>query len=418
MAKKRILIKNGRLIDPANNVDIHADLFIADGKILSISASPDGFSPDQIIDASHQIVCPGLVDLCARLGSIEPELAAAVAGGITSLVCPPDASPVLDEPGLVERLIRRSEQHGLCRVFPVGALTQQLAGEKIAEMNSLARAGCVAFSQVNRPLPNTQLLLRAMQYAKTFDYPIIFYPQDYYLTHDGVAHNGEVAARLGLPAVPACAETVAIATALILAEETGARLHFAHLSSAQGIVMVRQAQDKGMPVSCDVSVHHLHLSEEDIGFFNTQTRLNPPLRAQTDRQALRKAAAQGHAAICSDHTPVNEDGKQLPFAEATPGATGVELLLPLTLQWAKEESVPLVQALARITCDPAGILGLKTGTLEANSSADICIFNPDEEWQVAAKTLASKGKNSPFIGAELTGRVRTTLVAGKVVYTR
>jgi dihydroorotase len=409
-------IKNGRVIDPKNGVDKNADLFVSDGRIAAIGPAPADFRATQTIDAGGRIVCPGLVDLATRLTGLESELGAAVAGGVTALACPPDTRPPLDEPGLVERLVRHSEALGLARVFPIGALTQQLAGEKLSEMHSLTRAGCIAFSQAKQPIFDTQVLLRAMQYAATFGYAIHLQPQDHYLAHDGVAHDGEVASRLGLAGIPVCAETVAIATALQLARETGVRLHLARLSSAAGVALVREARRAGLTVSCDVAIHHLHLSEMDIGYFDSRARFGPPLRSGSDRDALRAAVAEGLAAVCSDHTPVDEDGKQLPFAEAAPGATGLELLLPLTLKWAEQTKLPLSTALARVTSDPAAILGIASGTLAVGSPADICIFAPDEPWLVTADALRSQGKNTPFLGYEMIGRVKTTLIGGRVVF--
>lgn len=416
MRTQNIHIRNGRVIDPKNGVDATLDVFIADGRIAALGQAPAGFVAERTIDASRQIVCPGLVDLSAHLAGIESELLAAVAGGITALACPPDTKPPLDEPGLVERLVRHSETLGLAQVHPVGALTRQLGGEKLSELSNLTRAGCIAFSQAKQPIVDTQVLLRAMQYAATFGYAVHLQAQDHHLTGDGVAHDGEIASRLGLTGIPVCAETIAIATALQLARETGVQLHLARLSSAAGISLVREARRAGVTVTCDIAVHHLHLSEMDIGYFDSHARFDPPLRSGADRDALRAAAADGLAAICSDHTPIDEDGKQLPFAEALPGATGLELLLPLTLKLAEEMKLPLAAALARITCDPAAILGIEAGALSIGSPADVCIFDPAEPWQVTAETLCSEGKNTPFLGYELAGRVRTTLVGGRVVF--
>ena len=411
-----IHIKGGRLIDPKNGIDAASDLFIANGRVGAVGQKPHDFQAARTIDASGKVVCPGLVDLSTRLAGVESELLAAVAGGVTSVACPPDTKPPLDEPGLVERLIRRSEAIGLARVFPIGALTQQLAGEKLSEMISLTRAGCISFSQAKKPVFVTQVLLRAMQYAATFDYAIRLQPQDHYLARDGVAHDGEVASRLGLTGIPVSAETVAIATALQLAKATGVRLHLARLSSAAGVDMVREAKQSGLKVSCDVAIHHLHLSDADIGYFDSRMRMDPPLRALSDRDALRAAVADGVAAVCSDHTPVDEDGKQLPFAESVPGAVGLELLLPLILKLAAEDHLPLIGALARVTCDPAAIMGVKAGSLAVGSIADVCVFDPDSSWTVTSESLRSQGKNTPFLGSEMTGRVCTTLVGGRVVY--
>jgi dihydroorotase len=416
IAQPTLLIENGRVIDPKNHVDRPSDVFIQEGKIAAVGKKPPGFVPDGIIDASGWIVCPGLIDLSARLGALEPELSAAVAGGITATVCPPDTEPPLDEPGLVERLVRRGASLGLARVVPVGALTQALAGERLAEMYSLHEAGCVAFSQVQRPIFDTQVLFRAMQYAATFGFAVHLQAQDPCLSRDGVAHDGEFASRRGLPGIPVCAETVAIATALLLAETTGVRLHFGRLSSAAGIDLVRKAQRAGLKVSCDVAIHHLHLSEDDIDYFDSHARFVPPLRSADDRNALREAVADGTAALCSDHTPLVEDAKSLPFPDASPGASALELFLPLTLKWAEESALPLDTALARVTCDPARILGIDAGELTVGRAADLCVFDPTETWRVCPETLRSDGKNTPFLGAELAGRVKATLVGGHVVF--
>ena len=417
MASEKISIKNGRLIDPKHGIDDILDLHLADGRVAAIGKAPDGFASARFIEAGGSVVCPGLVDLAARLPSLEDELAAAVAGGITSLACPPDTRPPLDEPGLVERLVRRAADAGLARVLPVGALTASLKGEALAELGSLAQAGCIAFSQgSNAPIVDTQVLLRAMQYAATFGYPLHLQAQDKYLARDGVAHDGEVASRLGLPGIPAAAESAAIATALELVRSTGARLHFTRISSAAGIALLQRARDEGLPVSCDIGVHHLHLTDMDIGYFDSAARFNPPLRAQRDREALSAAAASGLAAICSDHTPIDEDGKQLPFGEAEAGATALELLLPLTLKWAEAEKLQLAKALARITCDPATILGSHAGHLAVGAPADVCVFDPDSLWTVSADALVSQGKNTPFVGCGMQGKVATTIVGGRVVF--
>jgi dihydroorotase len=421
----KIHIKGGRLIDPRHNIDAVRDLYIAAGKIVAVGAAPSGFSANRTIDATNQIVCPGLVDLSARLrepgfeyiATLESEMAAATAGGVTSLACPPDTDPPLDEPGLVEMLKFRASNLHKARVYPIGALTAGLKGAQLTEMAELRDAGCVAFSHADVPLTDNQVLFYAMQYAATFDIPVWLRPQDAALARNGVAHDGQVATRLGLPSIPVCAETAALAVILLLARETGARVHLCRLSSAAGINMVRRARHDGAKVTCDVAVHHLHLSEMDIGYFDPHCHLIPPLRSQRDRDALRKALADHTIdAVCSDHCPVDDDAKQVPFSESEPGATGLELLLPLTLKWAEEEGLGLPTALARITTDAANILGIDAGHLSLGAEADVCVFDPERYWKVEPSSLLSQGKNTPFSGFELKGRVSHTLVGGQIAH--
>ncbi len=421
----KIHIKNGRLIDPKNGIDAPRDIFVAAGKVVALGAAPDGFGANRVIDATGRIVCPGLVDLAARLrepgfeymATLESELHAAVAGGVTSLACPPDTDPPLDESGLVEMLKHRARGHNKARVYPVGALTEGLKGTKLTEMAELRDAGCVAFSHAEAPLTDNQVLYYALQYAATFKIPVWLRPQDATLARGGVAHDGQVATRLGLPPIPVCAETAALAVILLLARETGAHVHLCRLSSMEGVNMVRRARHDGVAVTCDVAAHHLHLSEMDIGFFDPNAHLVPPLRSGRDRDALRRALAEGVIdALCSDHTPVDDDAKQMPFSEAEAGATGLELLLPLTLKWAEEDKLPLTTALARITSDSARVLGIDAGHLSVGADADICVFDPERWWKVEASALKSQGKNTPFSGIELKGRVTHTLVAGQVAY--
>ncbi|HTY98725.1 MAG TPA: dihydroorotase [Rhodocyclaceae bacterium] len=421
----KIHIQNGRLVDPALGIDRNADVFIADGRIAAVGQAPAGFEAEGVIDAAGCVVCPGLVDLSARLrepgfeyrATLESEMAAAAAGGVTRLACPPDTDPPLDEPGLVEMLTHRARLPEFAHVHPVGALTVGLAGQKLTEMAELAEAGCIAFGQANTPILDTQVLLRAMLYAATFDFPVWLPAQDPYLARAGVAHDGENSARLGLTGIPVVAETIALATILHLARETGARLHVTRISSAAGLEMIRAARAAGISVTCDVAAHHLHLCENDIDYFDPQCRLDPPLRAAADRDALRAGLADGTIdALCSDHTPVDDDAKQVPFGEAEVGATGLELLLPLTLRWAEEMKLPLARALGRITSDPARVLGLAAGTLKPGSAADVCVFDPAARVTVSRDGLKSQGKNTPFLGRELKGRVRYTLIDGYLAY--
>jgi dihydroorotase len=419
------IIRGGRFIDPKSGTDAITDIFIAAGKIVSLGDSPPGFHANREIDARNMVVCPGLVDLSARLrepgfeykATLESEMAAAVAGGVTSLACPPDTDPVLDEPGLVEMLKHRARSLNQAHVYPVGALTQGLKGERLTEMAELRDAGCVAFGQSNMPLPNIRVMMQAMQYASTFGFVVWLRPQDMNLADGGVAHDGEVATRLGLPQVPVCAETVALANIILMTRETGARVHLCRISSAEGVAMIRAARQQGLPITCDVSANHIHLSEMDIGFFNSNCHLIPPLRALGDRDALRAGLLDGTIdAICSDHTPVDEDHKLLPFAEAEAGATGMELLLPLALKWGTEKKIPLARVLAKITTEPARILGVEAGYLSPGAIADLCIFDPEQYWKVDATALKSQGKNTPFLGMELPGRVKYTLINGHIVH--
>jgi len=421
----KIHIKGGRVVDPGNGIDAIQDVYLASGKIVAVGEAPRGYSANRTIDATNLVVCPGLVDLSARLrepgfeymATLESEMEAAIAGGVTSLACPPDTDPPLDEPGLVEMLKFRAKTLNRARVYPVGALTQGLRGERLTEMAELRDSGCVAFAQADAPLSDHQVLYFALQYASTFDFAVWLRPQDYALARNGVAHDGQIATRLGLPAVPVAAETVALAVILLLARETGARVHLCRVSSAAGVDMIRRAKFDGVRITCDVGVHHAHLSEMDIGYFDANCRVNPPFRSERDRDALRRALKDGTIdAVCSDHTPVDEDVKQLPFSEAEPGVTALELLLPLTLKWARESELPLSAALSKITNDAARVLGIDAGHLCAGSAADVCVFDPTRFWEVRRSALKSQGKNTPYLGYELQGRVCYTIVDGQIVY--
>ena len=421
----KIHIKNGHLIDPKNKIDAKQDVFIVAGKIAGIGKTPDGFIANQTIDATGLIVSPGFVDLSVRLrepgsdyqATLNSELLAAAAGGVTSLACPPDTSPVLDEPGLVEMLKHRAKLLNLAHVYPLGALTRQLEGRLLTEMHALTQAGCVGFSQADTTITDTQVLWRAFEYAATFGYTLFLRAEDYYLAKDGVAHDGETASRLGLKGIPAAAEALSIASILRIAHETKTRIHLCRLSTAEGVDLVRQAKKQGVPVTADVSAQHCHLTDMDIGYFNSHANLKPPLRSMRDKTALCLGLKDGTIdAICSDHTPVNDDAKLLPFAEAEAGATGLELLLPLALKWASDNKASLFDAIAKITSQPASILAIAGGDLSLHADADIAIFNPLTEWKVSANQLKSQGKNTPFLGLEIMGKVHYTLLHGQVTY--
>lgn len=421
----KIEFSNGRVIDPKQGIDRKATLYVAAGKIAAVGEPPAGWQPERVVDATGLVVCPGLIDISARLrepgfeykATLESEVAAAVAGGVTRLACPPDTDPPLDEPGLVEMLKHRARALNLAHVYPIGALTVGLKGSTITEMGELSEAGCIAFSHADAALVDTQVMLRALQYAATFGYRVWLRPQEVHLGRGGVAHDGEVATRLGLPAIPGFAETIALEAIFELVRATGVHVHLARLSTHDGVARVRAAKKAGLPITCDVAIHHVHLCDVDIGWFNSNCHLVPPLRGLRDRASLRAGLADGTIdLICSDHTPVDDDAKQVPFAEAEPGATGLELLLPLTLKWAKEDKLPLPAALSRITADPARVLGLDAGHLAVGADADVCVFDPELRWVVEPAALRSQGKNTPYLGVELTGRVRYTLVGGQVVH--
>jgi dihydroorotase len=430
----KLHIKNGRVIDPANGIDKVQDLFIADGKVASVGSAPSGFEADRVIDASGLVVAPGLVDLSARLrepgyeykATLKSEMQAAMQGGVTTLVCPPDTDPVLDEPGLVEMLKHRAGKLNQAHVHPLGALTTGLKGQSLTEMAELTEAGCIGFSQAEVPIEDTNVLLRALQYAKTFGYTVWVRPQDAHIGRGGIAHSGPLASRLGLSGVPVMSETIALHTLFELVRATGARVHLCRMSSAAGLELVRAAKKEGLPVTCDVGVHHVHMTDADIGFFDSNARLTPPLRSQRDRDAIRAALYDGTLdAICSDHTPVDDDEKLLPFGEASPGATGLELLLSLTLKWADDyasqqhgETSAMGRAIAKVTSDAARVAGLAAGSLSPGVPADVVLFDPQARWKVDASALASQGKHTPFLGYELAGQVRATIVAGRVAYQR
>ncbi|WP_396429748.1 dihydroorotase [Limnohabitans sp.] len=427
----KILIQNGRVIDPANGVDQTADVAIAAGRIVAVGRVPADFTPNRTIDATGAVVAPGLVDLAARLrepgqehaGMLESEMAAAVAGGVTSLVCTPDTDPVLDEPGLVEMLRYRAEKLHQARVLPLGALTVGLRGEVLTEMGQLTAAGCVGFSQAEVPIPSTQVLQRALQYASTFGYTVWLRPQELHLGK-GVAASGPLATRMGLSSVSVAAETIALHTIFELVRSTRARVHLCRISSAQGVELVRQAKAEDLLVTADVSINSLHLTDADMGYFDSRARLLPVLRQQRDRDALRAGLADGTLdVLVSDHTPVDADAKALPFAEAEPGATGMELLWSLALKWGQDAGLPLAQVISRITADPARVLGIALGSLQGSVGqlavgglADVCVLSDQCHWRVTDTSLRSQGKSTPFSGYELPGRVLATVVGGNVAF--
>ncbi len=426
----KLRIINGRLLNPATKQDEVAVIDIAAGRIVGINSTED-FSADQVIDAAGKAIIPGLVDLSVRLrepgnehrATLETEMRAALAGGVTSLVLPPDTDPSLDEPGLVEMLKHRARQLNQANLYPLGAMTVGLKGEVLTEMAELTEAGCVAFSQANKGLLNLATLNRAMLYAKTFDYTLWIQPSETDLASSGVAASGAFASRLGLSGIPVQAETIALHALFELQRSNKVRLHLCRVTSAEGIELVRQAKARGLPVTCDVSINHLHLTDTDIGFFDSNYRLYPPLRSQRDREAITQGLLDGTIdAICSDHTPMDDEEKLLPFAQAEAGAVGVEILLSLVYKWAQEHKVPLLDALAKITLNPYQILKAGApalppcGQIAVGAPADLAIVDLGEYWQVNRQTLVSQSAHTPFSGYEVPAKVKMTIVGGRIAW--
>ncbi|MEE9423077.1 MAG: dihydroorotase [Gammaproteobacteria bacterium] len=428
MAERNVKIKiqGGRLIDPANNIDQQTDLFIADGRVAGIASAPDDFRIDQTIDATGLIVIPGLIDLCARTrepghehkATIDSECRAAAAAGITTLVCPPDTNPVIDTPAVIELIRHRSKLAGAARILSLGALTRDLDGKHLSEMAALKTAGCVGVSNAGNPLVSTLVARRTFEYAATFGLTVFLCPNDHALADKGCIHEGQISTRLGLPGIPEAAETVAVARDLALIEQTGARAHFCRLTTQRAVRMVARAHYNGAPITADTAIPYLFLTDLDAGGFDPNYHLIPPLRSQTDRDGLRTGLADADlSALCSDHQPHEPDAKLAPFPATEPGISGLDSLLPLALRLVDEQCMQLPDLVARLTCGPASILNIPYGQLAQGATADICIFDPKETWQLNQDNINSRGKNTPFLDWEMTGRVRYTLRDGKLIYT-
>ncbi len=421
----KLLIKNGRLLDPAAGTDTKGSLAVARGRIVAAGRKPAGFTPDREIDATGHWVCPGIIDLCARFrepglehkATIAGESRAATAGGVTTVCYPPDTDPVIDTSAVVELIHHRAHSCGRIRIHPVAALTHGLAGEYLAELAELKEAGCVAAGNAGRPVVNTEVLRRALEYAATIGLTVFIQPEDPFLRNGGVAHEGALSTRLGLPPIPETAETTALARALLLIEHAGVCAHFCHLSSSRSVDMIARAKADGLPVTADVAVANLYLTETDIDGYNTECHLIPPLRGPADREALLRGLADGVVdAVCSDHQPHDFDAKAAPFSLTEPGASTLEVLLPLLLERVHSKAMTPLQLLARLTSAPARILGLDGGTLQQDAPADIIIVDPDRPWTVDRTTLISAGRNTPFHGWELAGCVTHTILGGRLVH--
>ena len=421
-----IHIKNGLLIDPVNLSQTKTDVY-TDGKlIVGVGKPPANFKANQTIDAHNHWVIPGLVDCQVRLrepgqvhkGTIESETQAAAANGITSLCIPPDTQPVIDNTAVVELIHHGNSKAGNhCHIYTIGALSQNLAGEQLTNMAGLKSSGCIALSNAKQPFNSNLVQRRAMEYAEGHKMLVIIQPIDHDLYANGCAHEGAISTRLGLPSIPEVAETAALAKDIELVAQTGARTHFGQLSCARSVDMIRQAKANGLPVTADCAMHQLFLTDHDLGEFDTSKLTIPPLRSQLDRQALRDGVVDGTIdCLCSDHQPHEIDAKLCPFPSAEPGISSLDTLLPLALRLAEEGLMTLPEVISRLTINPAKLLGIPAGNLSIGEWADICIIDPDAHYLCLGQDFISKGKNTPFEGWDFNGRVKTTIVAGRIVY--
>jgi dihydroorotase len=418
-------IRNGRIVGPGDSTRV-ADVYLQNGKIVGLGSAPNGFRAEQTIDAENRLIMPGLIDCQARLrdpgepekANINSETLAAIVNGITGLCIPPDTQPPIDNSATVELIHHRNEVYGhQARVYPIGALTRGLGGEQLSNMASLRSNGCIAFSNARQPIANSLVQRRAMDYAAGLNALVIIQPLDHDLIGNGCAHEGAIATRLGLPAIPVAAETAALARDIELVAQTGLRTHFGQLSCARSVEMVRSAKAMGLPVTADCAIHQLFLTDHDIGMFNSNMLTIPPFRSQYDRDALREGVADGSIdCLCSDHQPHEVDAKLKPFPSAQPGISGLDTLLPLLLRLAAEKVLPLGELIAKVTSNPAAILGLPGGKIGVGEVADLIIVDPDSHWICDPQSFVSKGKNSPFAGWDFEGRVTHTLIDGKVVH--
>ncbi len=419
------LFTNIRLIDPATQLDAPGALLVRDGVIADHGANlgrPDGAST---VDGDGAILCPGLVDMRAALGepgyeyreTIASAALAAAAGGITTLAALPDSRPAIDDPALVRLLRARGEETGSLTILPYGAITRGCRGEELAEIGLLGEAGAVGFTDGQRALGNARLMRLALSYARGFGYRIIQHPEDPSLAAGGAATEGELATRLGLPGIPLAAEEILVARDISLARLTGGAVHFAHLSTASALALVRRAKDAGLPVTCDTAPPYFDLNETAIGDFRSYAKLSPPLRPEADRLAVAAALRDGTVdAIASDHQPRDADDKRLPFAQASAGGAGLATLLGVTLAQVHGSGLPLMEALGLLTVRPAALLGSPAGRLAKGAPADLCLFDLDRGWQVVSGELPGKAQNTPFDGRALEGRVLGTWKAGRRVF--
>jgi len=420
-SRGRTAYVNARLLDPASRLDAKGGL-VTDGESVAdfgphLAAAKDAPKDAAVVDCKGKCLAPGLVDMRMEIGDLGAAVRAAVSGGVTSMVCLPDTSPVIDDMSVVEFVARRARKHGLAKVYPYGAVTKGLKGQELAELGMLAEAGAVAFTDGTRAVADAQVMRRALSYASTFGLMIVDHPEEPSLAANGAMNAGEVATRLGLTGIPTEAEVIMVERDLRLADLTDGRLHLAHLSTAAGIAAVRSAKKRGLAVSCDTAPPYFALNETAVGDYRTFAKLSPPLRAEDDRKAVIEGLRDGTVdAIASDHTPRDEESKRLPFAQAAPGGIGLNTLLAVSLELYHNGHLGLLDVLRLITSAPAALLGLRAGRLVEGAPADLVLFDPDAAWKVDADQLIGKAKNSPFDGRPVQGRVLMTVVDGRPVY--
>jgi dihydroorotase len=419
------LILNARLVDPASGLDQIGGLLVRDGRIADLGPAlgrPDGAIT---IDAQGAVLCPGLVDMRAELGepggefreTIASAAIAAAAGGITTLAALPDTEPAIDDASLVRLLRARGEETGALTVLPYAAVTKGRRGEELAELGLLREAGAVAFTDGSRAVASARVMRIALAYAAQWGARIVQHPEEPSLAGSGCATQGELATRLGLPAIPPAAEALMVWRDIRLARMTGGAIHFAHVSTAEALDLIRAAKAEGLNVTCDTAPPYFDLNETAIGDFRTYAKLSPPLRAESDRLAVVAALADGTIdAIASDHQPRDADDKRLPFAQAAPGGTGLATLLAVTLAQVHSGKIPLGKALGLLTFAPARLLGAEAGTLAKGAAADLCLFDLERSWRVEAGEMPGKAQNTPFDGRALEGRVLGTWKAGRRVF--
>ncbi len=425
---KPLLIHSGRLVDPASGHDGPGGVFVRDGRIVAAGhgvGEADAPADADVVDARGAMICPGLVDMhvfVAEPGDEHRETLAsasfaAAAGGVTTIVSMPDTDPVVDDPAIVDFLMRRARDTSIVNVHPMAALTRGLEGREMAEIGLLREAGAVAFTDGRRPIASPRVMRRALTYAGDFNALVVHHVEDADLAAQGVMNEGETATRLGLPGIPSAAETIMIDRDIRLVDLADARYHAALLSSAEGVAAIRAAKARGLKVTSGVAVANLTLNELDIGPYRTFYKLSPPLRSEDDRQALIEAVHDGTIdVIVSNHDPQDVDTKRQPFAEAANGAIGLETLLSAALRLYHSDAVPLLRLIDAMTARPASLLGLDTGRLAPGAPADILICDLDRPWIVDADDLSSRSKNTAFEHARMTGRVIRTVVAGRTVY--